>query len=145
MKTRCLIFFLLCISVRLIAQQNTDNSYSRPLKDVLSDIEKKYDIRIKYADSMVTGKNVAYADWRYRGDVEETLNNVLTPLDLKVKKEKDKVYKLSSYEYYRWDPMEGWAELDRISSQYSNLVQWEKRKQEMIPCMMSALELNPLP
>jgi len=145
MKKRCSIFLLCIIPFRIIAQQNTDHAYQRPLKDVLSDIEKKYDVRIRYADSMVTGKNVNYADWRLRNDVEETLNNVLSPLDLKVKKEKDKVYKLSYYEYYRWEPAEGWAELDRISSQYSNLLQWEKRKRDLKPCLLSALELNPLP
>src|SRR5258708_2718379 len=102
----CVKFFLLlCVFVslwetRTNAQQNTDNAYTRPLKEVLADIEKKYGIKIKYADSMVVNKTVPYADWRYRNDVEITLDNVLKPLDMKVKKEKDKVYKLSYYEYY---------------------------------------------
>ncbi len=37
---------------------------------------------------MVANKTVNYAEWRYRNDVETTLDNVLKPLDLKVKKEK---------------------------------------------------------
>jgi len=55
------------------------------------------------------------------------------------------VYKLSNYEYYRWAVEEGWAELDRIASQYHNVDEWEKRKRELKPCLMEALELSPLP
>jgi sugar phosphate isomerase/epimerase/dienelactone hydrolase len=127
------------------AQQNTDNAYRKPLKEVLADIEKKYDVKIKYADSMVVNKWVNYADWRYRPEVEVTLDNVLKPLDMKVKKEKDKVYKLSYYEYYRWPVEEGWAELDRIAAQYTNLAEWEKRKKELKSCLVDALQLSKLP
>jgi sugar phosphate isomerase/epimerase/dienelactone hydrolase len=127
------------------AQPNTDNQYTKPLKEVLSDVEKRYGIKINYADSMVTNKTIAYADWRYRNDAEETMDNILRPLDMKVKKEKDKVYKLGYYEYYRWPVEEGWAELDRIASQYKNLAEWEKRKRELKTCLMGALQLSTLP
>jgi dienelactone hydrolase len=127
------------------AQLNTDNAYTMSLKDVLTDIQKRYDVRIKYDETMVANKNVPYAEWRYRNDVEATLDNVLRPLDMKVKKEKDKVYKLSYYEYYRWNVEEGWAELDRIASQYNNLAEWEKRKQDLKPCLLEALQLKNLP
>ena len=140
-----LIILILLIVVTAPAQQDTDHQYARPLKDVLMDIEKKYDVRIKFVDSMVKGKMVNYADWRYRPDVEVTLDNVLKPLDLKVKKEKDKVYKLSNYEYYRWPVEEGWAELDRIASQYKTLAEWEKRKSLLVPCLKEALQLTKLP
>jgi sugar phosphate isomerase/epimerase len=129
----------------MLAQQNTDNAYRKPLKEVLTDIQKKYGITIKYADSMLTNKTVNYAEWRYRNDVEVTLDNVLKPLDMKVKKEKDKVYKLSYYEYYRWNVEEGWAELDRIASQYKTMEEWEKRKKELKPCLLEALQLSTLP
>jgi sugar phosphate isomerase/epimerase/dienelactone hydrolase len=144
------LFLILCAFVCLwpvpsYSQQNTDNLYRKPLKEVLIDIQKKYGVTIKYADSMLTNKWVNYADWRYRSDVESTLDNVLKPLDMKVKKEKDKVYKLSYYEYYRWDVEEGWAELDRIASQYKTINEWEKRKQELKPCLLEALQLTHLP
>ena len=140
---------LLCVAVSLwinvFAQPNTDNQYSKPLKEVLNDVQKKYGVTIKYVDSMVTNKKVTYADWKYRPDVEVTLESILTPLELKVKKEGDKKYKLSGYEYYRWAPAEGWAELDRIASQYTTLEQWEKRKAELKPCIKEALQLTHLP
>lgn len=125
--------------------QNSDDAYRKPLKQVLNDLEKKYAITIKYPDSLVTGKWVNYAEWRYRNDVDATLENVLTPLDLKVNKEGEGKYKLKTYEYYRWNVSEGWAELDWIASQYNNVTDWEKRKQQLKPCLLEALQLSPLP
>jgi sugar phosphate isomerase/epimerase/dienelactone hydrolase len=138
-------FLILTFNFSLFAQPNTDNQYSKPLKEVLNNIQKKYDITIKYDEKMVAGKIVTYADWKYRPDAEKTLEAVLMPLSLKVKKEGDKKYKLSEYEYYRWAPAEGWAELDRIAEQYKTLDEWEKRKAELKPCIKEALQLTHLP
>jgi len=145
-----LIHLVICFVpfLQIQAQDSLDNSdegYRKPLKEVLDDIQKRYDVQIKYADTMVNNKWVSYAEWRFRPDVETTLDNVLRPLDMKVRKEKDKVYKLGYYEYYRWAVEDGWAELDRIASQYHNLDEWEKRKRELKPCLMEALQLSPLP
>lgn len=145
-------FFLLCIllmgllsSLQVIAQLNSDGAYKKPLKEVIASIENRFGVKIKYADSLVVGKWVNYADWRFRQDVETTMDNVLKPLDLKVKKEKDKQYKLSVYEYYRWNIEDGWAEMDRIASQYSGKADWEKRKDSLKPAILKALQLSPLP
>ncbi len=143
-------FLLFCVSVllwqsSLHAQPNSDNQFAKPLKTVLADIQKKYSVIIKYDERMVADKTVTYADWKYRPDVEETLDNILKPLEMKVKKEKDKQYKLSVYEYYRWPVKEGWAELDRISNQYKNISEWENRKALLKPCLLEALQLSTLP
>jgi len=132
-------------SMQIKAQQNSDEGYKRPLKEVLTKIEQRYGVKIKYADSMVQDKWVNYADWRFRQDVETTMDNVLKPIDLKVKKEKDKQYKLSVYEYFRWNVEEGWAEMDRIASQYAGKTVWEKRKDSLKPAVLKALQLSPLP
>ena len=141
------LFYLLIITTFCsnAFAQNSDDAYRKPLKQVLTDIENRFSVKIKYADSMVSNKWVNYADWRFRGDAETTLNNVLTPLDMKVKKEKENVYKLSNYEYYRWSVPEGWAELDRIAAQYKNVAEWEARKKLLQPCLMQALQLSTLP
>jgi dienelactone hydrolase len=140
-----LLGFLLLFNIPwLYAQQTSDSAYKRPLKTVLTDVEKRFNIRIKYTDKQVAGKYVSYADWRYRPTLEATLDNILTPLDLKIKKDKD-TYKLGEYEYYRWPVPEGWAELDRIAAQYSNLQEWEQRKSELKPCLREALQLTHLP
>jgi sugar phosphate isomerase/epimerase/dienelactone hydrolase len=142
---KAIVVMLLLSATIASAQLNTDNSYRKPLKEVLTDIEKKFGVKIKYDNNMVADKWVNYADWRYRNDVETTLDNVLKPFDMKVKKGKEKEYSLSNYEYYRWSVQEGWAELDRIASQYTSLAEWEKRKNELKPCLLDALELSVLP
>lgn len=144
-RVHATLLLLILVSISSIAQLNTDQQYSRPLKEVLQNIQKKYGVVIKFADSMVANKIVTYADWKYRPDVEVTLDNVLKPLELKVKKEKEKQYKLSAYEYYRWPVAEGWAEMDRIAAQYNTPEAWEKRKAELRPCIREALQLTHLP
>ncbi len=129
----------------LHAQLSSDNQFAKPLKEVLNDVQKKYGVTIKFADSMVANKKVTYADWKYRPDVEVTLDNILKPLEMKVKKDGDKKYKLSNYEYYRWPVEEGWAELDRIAAQYKTLQEWEQRKALMKPELLEAMQLSHLP
>ncbi len=139
------LFFFVTLWLKSNAQLNTENQFAKPLKEVLQDVQKKYGITIKFADSMVKNKTVTYADWKYRPDVDVTLDNILKPLDLKVKKEGDKKYKLSYYEYYRWQPAEGWAELDRIAAQYKNVEEWEKRKEQLNIELLEKMQLQHLP
>jgi dienelactone hydrolase len=143
MKLLLFIFFSF-LSVTLLAQ-NTDDQFKRPLKDVLIEIESRYNVKIKYNEEQVKDKWLNYASWRFRPNVDETLNNVLAPLDLKVNKEKDKVYKLKEYEYYRWDVQDGWDYLDQLATQYHDKTSWEKRKEALRPELFQALKLSPLP
>ena len=127
------------------AQLNTENNYRKPLKEVINDIQKRYGVQIKYDEKSIADKFVNYADWRFRTDVEATLDKVLSPLDMVAKKEKDKVYKIGYYEYYRWKVEDGWAELDRIASQYKNVQEWEKRKADLKACFLETAQLSPFP
>ncbi|MFV0605241.1 MAG: alpha/beta hydrolase family protein [Niabella sp.] len=140
-----LLLVILCNFFSVFAQQDTDHKYQRLLKDVLTDIQKQYGVTIRYDEKVVEGKILTYANWRLRPDVEETLKNVLAPFDLKIKPDGDKKYKISEYEYYRWDVEDGWKELDRIASQYTNLQEWETRKKMLKPCILKALQLSKLP
>lgn len=142
-----MIRLLLCLLLVQCAwaQQNSDSAYKRPLQDVLVDIQQRFGIKIRYTEAEVAGKYVTYADWRYRPDAEATLAHVLAPLDLKVRKEKDKQYRLAAYEYYRWPVADGWAELDRIAAQYHNVQEWSARKALLKPCLLQALQLSVLP
>ncbi|SDC02556.1 DUF4974 domain-containing protein [Pedobacter soli] len=146
---RCLVLFIvgsLSFTNILSAQtQNSDHAYKKPLLEVLKDIENRYHIKIKYAEPQVKDKWVNYANWRFRADVDETLANVLTPLDMKVNKEKAGVYKLKEYEYYRWEVQDGWAYLDSLACKYSDQASWEKRKALIKPQLFEALQLSPLP
>jgi sugar phosphate isomerase/epimerase/dienelactone hydrolase len=140
------IFLLTLLSVGAShAQPNSDTRYERPLKEVLSDVSKRYKLTLKYPDSLVTGKMVTYAEWKYRPGTDETLDNILRPFELKAKKEKEGQYKIGPYEYYRWNITEGWAEMDRIAGLYQDLNGWEQRRQTLIPCIREALGLATLP
>lgn len=125
--------------------QRSDDQYRKPLKEVLTVLEKRYGITIKYQEEQVKDKWLNYATWRFRADVDETLKNVLAPLDLKVNKEGDKKYKLKEYEYYRWEVKDGWDYLDQLASQYHDQASWEKRKAAIRPELFQALKLSPLP
>ncbi|MEZ2337339.1 MULTISPECIES: alpha/beta hydrolase family protein [unclassified Mucilaginibacter] len=127
------------------AQQTTDAMYRKTLKDVLNEVQEKYHVKIKYTPAQVNDKWVNYAQWRFRANVDTTLANILTPLDLKVNKEALGRYKLKEYEYFRWSVSDGWKELDRIAAQYHDRDSWEQRKAILKPQLYKALELSLLP
>src|SRR5690606_32964590 len=109
------------------------------------DVENRFGVKIKYNEDQVKDKWLNYADWRFRADVDETLRNILAPLDMKVNKEKDKVYKLKEYEYYRWEVQDGWDYLDQLAKKYHDKESWERRKEQLRPEIFKALKLSPLP
>lgn len=138
------ICIFLLISVPAFAQ-NSDDQYRKPLKEVLDDIGKRFKITLQYTPEMVKDKYVNYAEWRFRGDAEQTLQNVLLRLDMKADNSGEARYKVKYYEYYRWPVQEGWAELDRLAALYNNKEQWESRKELLKPCLLEALQLSQLP
>lgn len=140
------LFFLVCVCyVCLLTAQTSDEQYRMPLKEVLTDIEQHYGIKMQYGEDMVKDKWVTYAKWRYRPGAEATLANVLAPLDMAANKTGDKRYKLKYFEYHRLTPEEGKARLDHLASLYSNAQQWELRRDSLKKCMWEALQLSPLP
>ena len=74
--------------------------YKKSLKEVLSEIEKSHDIKIEYSESLVKGVDVLYPSWRYRIDAEETLTNILFPLDMIFTKNGEKSYQVTKYAYH---------------------------------------------
>jgi hypothetical protein len=145
MKKIFLIFFLFAIASNSFAQQNTDAQYKKPLTDVLHEVEKRFNISIRYPDSLVNGKTLTYADWRFRTDIEETLSNILTPLDLVAAKTDPGKYKIKAYEYYRTSVEDGKEKLEYLASKYHDKQSWELRKDSLRACMYKALLLSPMP
>lgn len=143
--------FLILISLSFVtvfnaaAQQTSDNAYTKPLADVLHEAEQRFNISIRYPDSLVKNKMLTYADWRFRADVDETLSNILTPLDLVATKTDSGKYKIKAYEYYRTTVGDGKAKLDHLASKYHNKQGWELRKDSLRTCMLAALHLSPMP
>lgn len=139
------IGFSMFLSSVTAQTQNSDSLYRQSLKDVLAEIESRFKVKVKYNDTQVKDRWVNYALWRFRPDVEETLANVLAPLDMKVNKEKQGVYKLKEYEYYRWQVDEGQKTLDYLASLSPDKTSWEQRKVLIRPLLYEAQQLAPLP
>lgn len=139
----CLLVMATCIKAQ--HYRDTDNKFSMPLAAVLKKIELRYHVTIKYHLEQVAGLSVSYAEWRFRDSVDQTLANVLAPLDMKVNKLSPTQYKLKDYEYFRWSIADGWKELDRIAEQYHNASTFELRKDSLRPELYKALQLAPMP
>lgn len=139
------IGFLMFLSPVIAQTQNSDSLYRQSLKTVLEEIERRFNVKIKYNELQVKDRWLNYAMWRFRPSLQETLNNVLAPLDMKVNKEKEGVYKLKEYEYYRWQPEEGQVTLDQLAGLYHDKSSWEERKALIRLCLYEAQHLSPLP
>jgi sugar phosphate isomerase/epimerase len=139
-------FIICCLLFSMTGfTQTSDDAYKEPLKQVLTEIEQQYGIKIRYNDNMVSNHWVTYARWRFRPDVEKTLESILASQDLSFSKTGDKSYKISAFQYHLKTVEEGKAQLELLSSLYHDVVSWEKRKTEMRACMYSALQLSPMP
>ncbi len=127
-----LSIFLLSLSAYVFSSfaQNTqtaDSAYSRPLIEVLNNIENQFGIKIKYDQKMIDGKILTYADWRIKPwSVTETLKAILAPFDYVYTMDNGK-YKIKSFEYARTTPDEGKLFLDYLNTLYQDKESWEKR------------------
>ena len=124
--------------------QTFENNFTRPLSDVMRDVERRFNIRLKY-DMDTTGLKVAYADFRIRPySVEETLTNILAPFDFKPVFQQKNVWKVKRYEYPRRQPADGEKLIPYLASLYSNRSQWEARRDSLRREVAERLGINPL-
>ena len=140
---KVLIPLLLSCSLYCTAQTYADH-FTRPLSDVMHDVERRFDIRLKY-DMDTTGLKLPYADFRIRPySVEETLTNLLSPLDFKPVYQQKNVWKVKRYEYPRRQPADGEKLIPYLSSLYSNREQWEARRDTLRREVRERLGIIPL-
>jgi hypothetical protein len=125
--------------------QTSDDKFREPLKDVLTTIQSRYGVAIRYPEDLVRDKWVTYAQWRYRPDVEKTLENVLSSQDITFTKDGDKKYKLQNFQYHLKTVEEGKEQLEYLSSLYHDALSWELRKDSLKRCFLSALMLAKIP
>jgi hypothetical protein len=125
--------------------QTSDDAFRKSLKEVLLEIQSKYGISIRYTEELVKDKWVTYAEWRFRPDVEKTLNNILSSQDITFAKEGDKKYKLQNYQYHLKTAEEGKEQLNYLSSLCNNIQSWQLRKDSLRKCFLSALRLTHIP
>lgn len=145
MKIKILILICLIIVSGKIFAQSPQDVYKKPLKEVIADIETKYKIKLQYSESLVKGVDVLYPSWRYRSGIEETLTNILMPLDMIFEKTSEGVYKVSKYAYHVRPVDEGKKHLDRLLASYTSQSAWDLRKAELRKCFFEQLGLSPFP
>ncbi|MBW6502379.1 MAG: hypothetical protein K0B05_13395 [Bacteroidales bacterium] len=145
MKIRILGVILFTMTCTGIYSQLPADVYRKPLKEVLSDIESRYKVKLNYSESLVKGVDVLYATWRYRSDIEQTLSNILMPLDMIFEKTDGDTFRISRYAYHQRPVEEGRKHLDQLLSLYPDPDSWEKRKEELRRCILEQAGLSPMP
>lgn len=144
MKKYAMISVLLLACVLARGQWLDSNVYDRPLEDVLTEIGRRYDVRLVYEQKNVRDKVVEKAPWKFYDDVEATLDNVLRPLEMRWTKKSTGVYEIKKWEYYRKPFDEGRKHLERLSASYPSLEQWEVRKALLRRTILEAQGLDGL-
>jgi dienelactone hydrolase len=145
MRKILLILLLVFTAIPFSKSQTPQDVYRKPLKVVIPEIEKRYDIKLQYSENLVKGVDVLYPSWRYRIDTEETLTNILLPLDMIFTKTGERSYQISRYAYHIRPVEEGQKHLDQLLSLYKELPVWESRKAELRNCFLEQMNLSPLP
>lgn len=125
--------------------QTSDDQFRKPLKQVLTELESRYNISLRYPEELVKGKWVNYSDWRYRLNVENTLTAILASQDITFTKEGDKKYKLQAFQYHLKTIEEGKEQLAYLSTLHNDVSAWEKRKAGLRECILSSLKLQRFP
>ena len=143
MKSFCLITALFVATFSMA--QTVEENYRKPLKEVLTQIETRFHVKLGIDDKLVADRSVNYAQWRFKDDVEATLQAVLAPHDLVFSKNGEGTYKIEAFQYHRRSPEEGQKHLDRLLTLYPKLPDWWKRKAELQQCFLATLGLSPLP
>ena len=144
MKKTGLLVSLLLAAYSVFGQYNLENKFAMPLKDVFAAMEEKYGVKIVCSDELSADREVKWGLYGFRVDLSETLDVVLSPLDLDYTISPDGSYRIKRYEYSRRRPEEGIARLEALTESYSTLEEWEKRKAELKTCLYRTLGLEPL-
>lgn len=114
----------------------------QPLAEVLERVERHFGVRIRCKRFAADTVRVTYADSRMRPySLEETLDNLLRPLDL-VWSGSEKIT-VQPYEYYRRTPDDGAKLLAWLSAQYADREAWERRRTQLLEEARGALALEP--
>jgi hypothetical protein len=142
---RLLIILSLVVVVQSTIAQIPADVYKKPLKEVLTDIEKRYHVKLQYSESLVKDVVVMYPTWRYRTEIEPTLTNILSPLDMVFEKTGEGTYQVSEFSYYERPVEEGKKHLEQLLAAYPTVQQWESRKTELRKCFLEQLKLSPFP
>lgn len=149
-KLPFLIATLLLISGAIHPLQAQDippynEHFTRPLNELLERMERLFGIKIECRKFAPDTLKVTYADFRIRPySIEESLDGVCRPLDLKWSRRAEDHYRVEPYEYYRRTPSEGERLLTWLSSRYENREEWENRREALLREAREILNMQPL-
>jgi dienelactone hydrolase len=138
-------FVFVMLFANTLVAQTVEENYRKPLKEVLNQVETRFRIKLSFDEKLVADRVVNYAQWRFKDDIEATLQAVLAPLDLVFYKTGESNYKIEIFHYYQRSAADGQKHLNRLLSLYPSLQDWEKRKAGLKQCILSTLGLFPLP
>jgi len=136
---------ILLLSFMYCPAQTIEEIYRKPLKDVLKEVETRYQVKINCSEKLLANRSVDFAMWRFRTDVESTLQLILGPQDFIFTKTGDKTYLIEAFPYHRRPVEEGRNHLEKLSALYNNLSDWESRKSELRSCIQEKLNLKVFP
>ncbi|SHF74289.1 hypothetical protein SAMN05443549_101197 [Flavobacterium fluvii] len=144
------IFFALLVSIFGLTLANgqctSDTNFRKPVTETIKNIETIFKITIIDDRGLLKGKELDYADWRIeQGNLEVSLANVLVPFELTYFKQPDGKYQIRKYENHKVSVDKGKERLDYLTTLYSNVSDWEKRKKEIKACMITSFGLDKAP
>ncbi|WP_223255358.1 acetylxylan esterase [Flavobacterium sp. LM4] len=144
------ILFALLVSIFGLtlanAQCTSDTNFRKPVTETIKNIETIFKITVIDDRGLLKGKELDYADWRIeQGNLEVSLANVLVPFELTYFKQPDGKYQIRKYENHKVSVDKGKERLDYLTTLYSNVADWEKRKKELKACMTMSFGLDKAP
>lgn len=128
MKTKKFITILLLLATVFTYGQTPEKIYTKPLEEVIRNLEQTYRVKFRYEKKNVAGLEVRYADWKFFPELEKTLDHILIPLELRYEKATDGIYEIKKWEYFRKTFEEGSQHLDALLKSYPDKESWEKRR-----------------
>ena len=124
-----------------LATQKTP--FTMPLTEVFAEVEQLFGVQIEWRNFDPATRSLDFAASRIRPySLEETMDNVLRPLDLKWEQNGKRI-RVQPYEYHRRVPADGEKLLAWLSSKYSNREEWEARAAEIKREALQILNLDP--
>ncbi|WP_231131661.1 acetylxylan esterase [Flavobacterium hydrophilum] len=144
------ILFALLVSIfgltHANAQCTSDTNFRKPVSETIKNIATIFKITVIDDRGLLKGKELDYADWRIeQGNLEVSLANVLVPFELTYFKQPDGKYQIRKYENHKVSVDKGKERLDYLTTLYSNVADWEKRKKELKACMNTSFGLDKAP
>ena len=117
--------------------------FVRSLKEMLDEAEVRFGVVMDCRSFSPDTCMLTYADSRVRPySLEETLDNLLRPLDLKWERSGARI-RIRQYEFHRRTSADGRKLLAWLSSKYENAEMWEARAEELRTDARRILNLEP--